>query len=347
MALITTIQELRKQLPRLLSNLSDTALMPNINKAQRKYLIPILGKALLDDLQSKYTVKAVTPLIAPYIELLDYVQLPLSAYAMLDDLAFIQSMITDGGIRTASTDKLQAAHKWEYLAIENALQDCAIDGIEQLLQFLYDKKNVLPLWTASEEYKSLNDLTIKTGMDFSKQYPLYAPLYTFYSLIPIMKDVDENYLADTFGRSLLKWIKNQAALETTVPATGTVDVLKLIKKSVAFLTIKHACEHYTVRFDHNGFTILRGSNPDDNSNTGQSAASAADLAQKKQVCDREGQNYLAKSVALLLGVYHGINTAAYSSDVDFIAAFAESPLKPIPDAKPYTNGNEKRKIFRF
>jgi len=345
MPLFTTIAELRNKLPRLLSNLSDTAVMPNIIKAQRKYLQPVMGSELLSDLQTKYNARNTTPLTTQYALLLDYAQQPLAAYAIADDLAFIQAMVTDAGLRTISTDKLQAAHKWEYLEIKNTLQDNAIDGIEQLLQFLYSEG--IALWTASDEYKALSDFVIKTGNDFSKQYPLYAPLYTYYALVPIMRDVEENYLVSMFGGDLLTWIKTQTALEITVPGNGLVDVLKLIKKAVAFLTIKHACEHFSPRFDRNGFTILdaRGGNPDDNSNTGRAEPTAQAIHQKISVCDRDGQNYLAKSAAFLVGVANGIYTADFGDD--FTTAFDGSPLKPATDAIPYTNGNERRKLFRF
>jgi hypothetical protein len=170
MALLTTVIELRKQLPRLLSSLSDNANLPNIEKAQRKYLQKILGKALIHDLETKYEA---TNLSGLEQELVTLIQLPLSAYAVMDDLAFIQSMITDSGIRTPSTDKMQAAHRWEYNELKNTLQDYAMDGIEQLLDFLYDNKASFALWTASNEFKAIDNLLVKTGTDFSKQYPLY------------------------------------------------------------------------------------------------------------------------------------------------------------------------------
>jgi len=347
MALIKTIAQLRNQLPRLLSSLGDTALMPNIDKAQQKHILPFLGKELLEDLQDKFDALPDTALVAPYIKLLSYVQQPLAAYALLDDLAFIQTMITDSGIRTISTDKLQAAHKWEYLELKNALEDSAIIGIELLLQFLYDSKDDLPLWTGSDTYRQISDFVIKTGTDFSKQYPLYAPLYTYYALIPIIRDVEENYLASMYGRDLLAWIKTQDTIEITIPSNGLVDILKLVKKAVAFLTIKHACEHYSPRFDRNGFTILdaRGGNPDDNTNTGRAEPSPYSIQQKIKVCDRDGQNYLAKSAAYFIGVANGQFSADFGDD--FTTAFDTSPLKPVPDAKPYTNGNERRNIFRF
>lgn len=337
MALLTKITEMRTALPRLFSKLSATAELPNIIKAQRKYLLPILGKTFIDDLEAKYTALTIDA------ELLSAVQLPLAAYAALDDLAFIHVMITDSGIYTNGTDKLTAAHKWEYLELKNTLQECAIDGIEQLLSYLYDNKSDLPLWTASDEYDALTDCIIKTGTDFSKQYPLYAPLYTFWALKPTMADVEENYLAAKFGRDLLAWIKSQDKIELTVPGGGLVDVKKLVKKAVAFLTIKHACEQFIPRFDKNGFTIVQSGNADDNSNDGFTSAGLGIIEDKKKSCDRDGQNYLSKSAFYLVQVANGV----YNGDFDesFTTAFNGSPLKKDPNAKPKIDGNKRRKFF--
>lgn len=339
MSLITTISELRSILPRLFSNLSDTSNLPNIAKAQRKYLQPILGKALIDDLETKYQDNT----LGDQEELVKFIQFPLAAYAVLDDLAFIHVMINDAGIFTTGTDKLTAAHRWEFIELKNTLQDYAIDGIEQLLAYLYDEKDELPLWTESDEFKTLDDCVIRSGTDFAKQYPLYSPLYTYWTLKPIMADVEENYLAPTFGRDLLTWIKQQDTIEIIIAGTGMVDVKKLVKKAVAFLTIKHACDHFIPRFDKNGFTTVHHGNPDDNSNTGFTAAAAQEVEQKKIICNRDGQNFLSKSAAFLVGLANGI----YNSDFtdDFVTVFNGSPLKTDPNAKPWTNGNERRKIF--
>ncbi len=340
MALLTTITELRAALPSLFSRLSQNANLPNIGKAQRKHINGILGNDLVDDLETKYKNNGLSD---DEKELLKLIQLPLAAYAVLDDMAFLHVIVADGGIFTAGTDKLQPAHRWEYLELKNTLQDYAIDGIEDLLAYLYDKKADFPLWADSPEFTELDSYIIKTGTDFSKYYTLYSPLYTFWALKPLLLDVEENYLAGTFGRDLLAWIKNHDKIEVTVPGGGLVDVKKLVKKAAAFLTIKHACEHFTPRLDKNGFTVVQTGNVDDNSNDGFTAATQQQVQQKKITCDKEGQNYLSKSAFYLLNVADGI----YSADFDdsFTTAFEGSPLKKEPDAKPWTNGNERRKIF--
>lgn len=343
MALLKTVVELRSLLPRLVSSLSNSAGLPNFDKAQRKYLVPICGKALITDLQTKYAANPQT-LSSLETELVKHIQLPLAAYGVIDDMAFIQSNMTDNGFRTVSLDKMPAAHRWEYNEIRNTLSDYAMDGVEILLDFLFDNKASFPSWTGSAEYLVLDGFFIKSGTDFAKQYPLYQPLYTYWTLKPIMQDVEENYLAPTLGRDLLAWVKMQDTIEITVSGSP-VDVKKFLKKAVAMLTIKHACEHFTPRFDKNGFTVINTGSSDDDSATGRSAASGPQIAAKMQACDRDGQNYLSKAASYLVGIARGQFSEAF--DNSFTTAFEFSPLnKPTP-ALPYTSGNMRRRFFRF
>jgi hypothetical protein len=161
-------------------------------------------------------------------------------------------------------------------------------------------------------------------------------------LKPVIEDVEENYFATHLGRDLFTWCKAQDKVEITAEG-GLVDVKKLLKKALAFFTIKHACEHYAVRFDTNGFTVLAmGGNLDDNSNTGRTEASLRQIQERKDACDRDGQNYLSKASAYLVGIAKGLYNVDFGSD--FATAFDGSPLNKPPADGP-TDRNTNRKIF--
>lgn len=338
MALIKTIAEIRGVIPRL-SRLSDTANLPNVDKAGRMHMLPLLGKELYNDLSTKYNANTLS---SKEQDLLKNIQLPLAAFALLDDLAFMHTIITDAGVRTAGTDKMEAAHRWEFRELQNALVNYATDGIELMLAFLYETKADWPLWTESNEFKELDSFLIITGADFKKYYPLFQPLRTFWALRPIMQDVEENYLAPTLGRDLLAWIKTQDEITITADG-GEVDVKKILKRAAAQFTIKHACEVMPVRFDENGFTVVTPSGSIDS--TTSDGRQAADVTTKLNAANREGQNNLSRSTAYLVNIANGLYTVDFGDD--FTTAFDNSPLKTDPNKKPYTNGNERRKIFRF
>lgn len=340
MALIKTIAEIRKVIPRL-SNLSNNASLPNVDKAGLMWIRPIIGLELYDHLDAKYNGPG--PLDANEEKLLNKIHLPLAAYTLLDDLPFLHTTITDNGIRTAQTDNFTAAHRWEFNVLRGALANYAADGVDLLLQYLYKQKDAWPQWTNSDEYKEIDGFLIKTGNDFKKHYPLVQPLRTFWALKPVIEDVEENYFATSLGRDLFAWVKKQPEIIITGDG-GEVDVVKFLKKACAHLTIKHAIDTMAVRFDQNGFTVLAGGMPDDE-NAGKVAAVRAELLKKQEAANREGQNYLSKSMNYLVGIANGVYNNDWGND--FTTAFEHSPLKTDPESKPLTNGNERRRFIRF
>jgi hypothetical protein len=338
MALIKTIAEIRSVIPRL-SRLSDTANLPNVDKAGRMYILPLLGSDQYNELNEKYIAETLND---DQKTLVKNIQLPLAAFALLDDLPFMHTIITDSGVRTASTDKMEAAHKWEFRELQNALLNYATDGIELLLAFLYDTKDKWQKWTDSNQFKELETFLIKTGTDFKKYYPLFQPLRTYWTLRPIMQEVDENYLVPAIGRDLLSWVKSQDEIIITVDG-GEVDVKKIFKRAMAQLTIKHACEVMPVRFDDNGFTVVNsGGSADSATSDGRQAS---DVSTKLYAANREGQNNLSRGAKFLMNIGNGVYNIDFGAE--FTTAFDNSPLKTDPNKQPYSNGNQRRKIFRF
>ncbi len=342
MALIKTIQEVRAILPHL-SRLSNTASLPNVDKSGRKHIVPVIGQALYDTLNAHYNAAPAT-LTSAEQALLPLVQLPLIAFAYLDDIGLIHATITDSGIRRASTTEMPAAFRWEVEQLKSTLADYAADGIELLIGYLYDNQADFPAWTDSDAFAQIDGLLIKTAEDFNRQYRLYQPYRTFWLLKAIMTDVEENYLANLLGRDLVAWIKAQEAIPVDT-GSGEADIKKLLKKAVAFLTIRHACDQLPIRIDQYGFTISYQSGDTENpAVAGRGAAPASDIEQKKNAAERDGQNYLAKAADLLVAMAGG---EAGDPPDGFQEAFQNSPLHVPVDSTPQTNGNEYRKIFRF
>jgi hypothetical protein len=54
MALTKTIDEIKAMLPSFISNLSDPESFPNFDNIEYKYLVPLTGVGLYDDIHTKY-----------------------------------------------------------------------------------------------------------------------------------------------------------------------------------------------------------------------------------------------------------------------------------------------------
>lgn len=335
MALIKTIAEVQEVLPKLISNLNSDSLLPNFDAVEEKYLTPLIGSALYDDLVAKYDGNTLT---ADELKLVKHIRLVIAAYGFLDDMAATHVFLTDQGIRVNNTDNMQKAVGWEYKALEKFLGNKALDGTEVLLKYMWSKKADLALWTASDEYKKYQGLFIRNGSDFNDQFRLYQPMRTYYAMATILQDVQNYYLVSGFGADLVSYL-----LDNDDPAEKEKEIIAQMKKGLANMTVKHACEQLPVRFGETGFStiseITGGDRESDDS--GRGPASMQTIKMKMEVCDREGKNFILKAKRLAVAFYNSGDASG-----DFTTALDAGPLKNYKDPRDKTSGNERRRIFR-
>lgn len=337
MALIRTIAEAKATLPRVLSALSNSALMIDFSAAEIKYLVPLIGYSQYDNINGKINADPVEELTEAEAALLPFMRKLVAYYGHYDDLSTDAAKITDSGPRKLESANMPRVFGWEYKELKNGLLSKAFDATEVLLRFLWENKADYPAWASSDEYASFNALIIKTGTDFDAHYKLWQPLRTYYSLKILIDEVQEDFLKPAIGEDLLAYF---------IAAENFTDnekkFLKLLKKATAYKTIKKATEHYSVRFDASGFSVLsQGGDPENSETAGRSEADLALFENKISASERDAGTYLTKAKKDL---YNFRQTAAVDA---FNQAFDTGPLVDWTDPADRTRGNENRKGFRF
>lgn len=335
MALITSINEIKEVIPRVVVNLDNSSLFSNFNAIEEKYLTPVIGDALYNDLLTKY---AANNLSVAELTLVKHIRLMTAAHGLLDDMAANHVFYTSQGIRVHTTGNMQKAVGWEYKEFKVYLQTKTLDGLEVLLKYMWKNKATLALWTNSDEYKKFEGLLIKSGTDFNEQYTLHQPMRTFYRMISILKDAQKEYITSAIGEGLLKYLVTKAT-----PDQKEKDIINELKKGLAFFTIKQACDHLPVQISDAGFTvvseIMGGDRESDES--GRSAADQKRIQRLKEACDRDGRRSIRSGKNLSVAFYKD------AASTDFKTAFEAGPLASYINPKDYKSGNEKRKFFRF
>lgn len=335
MALIRTITEAKAALPRVLSNLSNTATMPDFGAAEYKYLVPLIGAAQYDQVDGK--MDAMEQLTEAENALLLHLRRLSALYTYLDDLGTDNAKITDSGIRSTETANMPRVFGWQFKELRNTLQNKAFDATEVLLRFLQDNIIDYPIWAGSDEYAIFNSLIIKTGTDFDAHYKLYQPLRTYYSLKNLIDEVQEDFLKPAIGEDLLAFFISAEAL-----TDDEKKLLKLLKKATAYKTIKKAAEHYSVRFDSSGFSVIsQGADPENSDIAGRTEATLALFENKVAASERDAGTYLSKAKKAMVEYHDAGGSGAFN------LAFETGPLVTWTDPAERTRGNEKRKNFRF
>lgn len=336
--LLKTTAEVKQLLPRLLAHLNNNALMPNLARAEQKYLVPLIGPELYQEFIGLYNAGT---LVAPdaRLQVLKNMQLVSATHAFLDELALNIATITDNGVRSATTANMPKVYGWEFKALKAALQDAAADSVDVLLASLVINKAGLPKWVASEAYQHFNAGLIRTAAQFNAIHRLHQPQRTFYAIKTLMLDAQEQKIQQAIGSALVDYFTTADAPVLNKMLERTC--LIMLQKALAFFTILKACEHYAVQITDAGFTVLAGGDPEGET-AGKSATAGANLLQlKMDACKRDGEAYLSKAKQELAKL-----AADGDAPAAFLTAYNAGPLKTNGTGL-VDKGNGHRSFFRF
>lgn len=145
MSLFKTTAELKQHIT-VDANMVFGTMLPFINDAEKQYIIPIIGQALFDEINTQYQANTLS---ANNILLLPYIQKPLAYYAQLLSLNEITVNVGDQGIReNMQGDYSMPAPRWKQEKLELQVMSKADRQADTLLQYLEINATALiyPLW---------------------------------------------------------------------------------------------------------------------------------------------------------------------------------------------------------
>jgi hypothetical protein len=324
MALIRTIQEVKKYL-KVDATANSTATLPDMNTAERKYLVPVIGNTLYQLLQQAYTSDQVPG--TRFAPLLDLAQAAVAPLAFLNDSAFINVRITEAGFRKTITADQAPIYKWDYTALINALQERGMDAIESLLAYLEVNKTTFPEWVNDPVYAAYTSCIIRNGSMFNQFYKCVFPRYCFLQLESIIRLVEDMYIKKTIGSAFTESLK-------MVFRTGTdteTELFRLLCTATANLTIFHAANRMGVEVTSKGFVV---SIFDKDLHDGQRVTGDNNSIFKvAEEAERIGQAYLKDAVDFL-----NKNASEQLFPVYFQSSFYKAPGAA---AKPSINSHLK------
>lgn len=252
---------------------NSTSSLPNLTRAEERFLLPVLGQTLYD------AVVSTTPDPA-HETLITYCKWVVAPLAYWLELPMIQTQLTDTGLRTAENENYTAAHKWEFEKILASLEEDGCWALERLIKYLFDNAETLS-WTAPDEYK----IIFKTATEFKRFYPIHQPYRTFESLRPLVTQVQDQYIITSIGEDFFEELRTYDASDANI-----LKAIMLVKKAVANLTIMRAVEVMSVRVTREGFSVQLGDA--DVQNTGQGNAPENQLSMLHRQCQQNGEGYL-------------------------------------------------------
>lgn len=267
------------------SNSNTDGSLPKMQAiAEQKYLLPVLGSTLLATLQIEADTLPSSP--SPLLKLAQQAATFMGYY---EELPFIDASITDAGLRSVTTDKMQGAYRYQKESIRQSLEDNGLYALELLYQYLMANTGTYTAWATSDAYKRMNRNIIKTGTDFTDMYHLAQPYRSFNAMQPLLQEVEDLILIPAMGESFYKDLVSKAS-----PSTIEKDLIIILKKAAANITVHKACTKLSLAATPNGIMVMLGSA--DNQPQGQATGSLAQINTVAADCLRDGSNYLNQAI---------------------------------------------------
>jgi hypothetical protein len=198
MALIKTTAELRGFLRVDLSE-KEASWQPFVAPAMEKYIRPVLGDALLEELDAYYEEGDTD---AELGALLPYVQEALAKFTLFLAVPNLDLNISEGGFTVRSTPQQAPASRERVLALQASLEQQGWDAIESLLRFLETNIDDYASWETSDAYTLAIRNLVNSAMVFDNIYNIGQSRLKFNSYRSSLDDADLLQIIPTISQDM-------------------------------------------------------------------------------------------------------------------------------------------------
>ena len=217
---------------------SKERLWPFIEAAERKYILPLLGRELYDDLQlfsaSDSGWSGEGEDIVKSTELLRLVRLSETNLAYFIGFDILNSRISDQGFQRAETENFKGLYKYQEENVRTYFKDTGYNGLDDILQYLEDYMEYFPEWENSASYTLRQSSILKDTKTFDGICAINGSRLIFLRLQPFINQVMDIDIRNVLGADIYD------ALQDELNSLGSGgDYLALaaeIKKPLAFLS---------------------------------------------------------------------------------------------------------------
>ncbi len=297
MALIRDIVTLKKYVEANLS-LEYADVLPSLQRAEQKYIIPFISQALYDDLDKALNG---TP-NASQVKLLDKMGMALANFTLFCWSQRGIMQVSSGGMHFTTNDNKKTAMEWMVKDAQDSYLNAGYDGLEMLLSFLENSGTTYPIWNNSEARTTAVECFINNAIAFQGYYNINDSRLLFMALKPVMKTVEDKFIKGVMCQAqydaLHAQVRNKA-----IDVSGK-NLLNFVCPAVAFLTISNGLIERTISYNNRGISLMGLSTRD--SRNLESPVDADRLSMIAKAAENNGQNYLRQ-----LKEYLDVNVANY------------------------------------
>ncbi|MFN4254540.1 MAG: DUF6712 family protein [Saprospiraceae bacterium] len=287
MALFKSMAEVKNYVSAFNRNMEFASLLPHIEQAEIRYILPLLGTAQHGSLHAAYQSSTMT---AEHINLLRHVQRSLAYYALYEAVPYLAAMVGDMGVTEAQASEGTAtpARQWIAKDLRASAIQSADNHADWLLQFLEANATTYTDWAGSSAATAAKALFLNTTAEFDNLLGIGGSRRTFLALCPYIRLAEQEYILPALGESLFNDLKAKIADRDTPLSADDAKLLALVQRALAYLSMYKAMPFLAIQVSALGITTS-------SANDGQDSRSPADRKAYETLVthtDQTGQSLL-------------------------------------------------------
>lgn len=234
--LFSTITEIKTFLPIGAGN-DFNRLKPHIENAENKYIKPLLGTLMYDELQEFYdTEYPETPTEAQEATktLLGKVQHALIHLVYFSGFDFLNVNVSDAGFTRTESTTMKGLFKYQEDNIKKYFSDAGFNGLDDVLVYLEENIEYFGEFKLADNWTVLKQSFLPTVKVVEEiPFNLHSSRLIFLALKPGVAFIEDTSIRKTLGETIYAEIKTEMAKDQ--PAAKVIAVLPYIRKPLIYL----------------------------------------------------------------------------------------------------------------
>lgn len=219
-------------------------LKPHIENAENKYVKPLLGTAMYDELQEFYdTEYPDNPSEAQEDTnaLLKKVQHSLIHLVYFSGFDFLNVTVSDAGFNRTESNTMKGLFKYQEDNIKKYFSDAGFNGLDDVLIFLEENIAHFGEFKLADNWTVLKQSFLPTVKVVEEiPFNIHSSRLIFLALKPGVAFIEDTIIRKTLGETIYAEIKTE--MEKDEPAEKVTAVLPYIRKPLIYFASAHLME---------------------------------------------------------------------------------------------------------